>query len=47
MITALHWGERGEVNDIGDHGRLVGMARDADLVARFNGGDNAGHTVVV
>ena len=33
----------------GDEGkaRVVDwLARDADLVARFNGGDNAGHTVV-
>ena len=28
-------------------GRVVdGLAQEADVVARFNGGDNAGHTVV-
>ena len=41
VIVGAQWVDEGK-------GRVVDwMARDADLVARFNGGDNAGHTVVV
>jgi adenylosuccinate synthase len=40
VIVGAQWGDEGK-------GRVVDwMARDANLVARFNGGDNAGHTVV-
>ena len=40
IIVGAQWGDEGK-------GRVVDwMARDADIVARFNGGDNAGHTVV-
>jgi adenylosuccinate synthase len=37
----MQWGDEGK-------GRVVDMmARDANIVARFGGGDNAGHTLVV
>jgi adenylosuccinate synthase len=40
VVVGTQWGDEGK-------GRVVdGLARDVDLVARFNGGDNAGHTVV-
>jgi adenylosuccinate synthase len=40
VVVGTQWGDEGK-------GRVVdGLAREADLVARFNGGDNAGHTVV-
>jgi adenylosuccinate synthase len=40
IIVGAQWGDEGK-------GRVVDwLARDADIVARFNGGDNAGHTVV-
>jgi adenylosuccinate synthase len=40
IVVGAQWGDEGK-------GRVVDwMARDADLVARFNGGDNAGHTVM-
>lgn len=40
VVVGAQWGDEGK-------GRVVdGMAQQADLVARFNGGDNAGHTVV-
>jgi len=40
IIVGTQWGDEGK-------GRVVdGLARQADLVARYNGGDNAGHTVV-
>jgi adenylosuccinate synthase len=41
IIVGAQWGDEGK-------GRVVDLlARQADLVARFNGGDNAGHTVTV
>ena len=40
IVLGTQWGDEGK-------GRVVDdLAREADLVARFNGGDNAGHTVV-
>jgi adenylosuccinate synthase len=40
VVVGTQWGDEGK-------GRVVdGLAREADVVARFNGGDNAGHTVV-
>jgi len=39
VVVGTQWGDEGK-------GRVVdGLAREAQLVARFNGGDNAGHTV--
>ena len=40
VVVGAQWGDEGK-------GRVVdGLAQQVDLVARFNGGDNAGHTVV-
>ena len=40
VVVGAQWGDEGK-------GRVVDwLAREAQLVARFNGGDNAGHTVV-
>jgi adenylosuccinate synthase len=40
VVVGTQWGDEGK-------GRVVdGLARQADVAARFNGGDNAGHTVV-
>ena len=40
VVVGAQWGDEGK-------GRVVDwLTRDADLVARFGGGDNAGHTVV-
>ena len=40
IVVGTQWGDEGK-------GRVVDwLARDAQLVARFNGGDNAGHTVM-
>ncbi len=40
VVVGTQWGDEGK-------GRVVdGLARQADVVARYNGGDNAGHTVV-
>jgi len=40
VVVGTQWGDEGK-------GRVVdGLAREVDMVARFNGGDNAGHTVV-
>jgi len=40
IVVGAQWGDEGK-------GRVVDwLARDAKVVARFNGGDNAGHTVV-
>jgi adenylosuccinate synthase len=40
VVVGAQWGDEGK-------GRVVdGFARQADVVARYNGGDNAGHTVV-
>lgn len=41
VVVGIQWGDEGK-------GRVVDMlAADADVVARFGGGDNAGHTLVV
>ena len=41
ITVGLQWGDEGK-------GRIVDLlAAKADLVARYNGGDNAGHTVTV
>ena len=41
IVIGAQWGDEGK-------GRVVDLlAQDSDLVARFNGGDNAGHTVTV
>ena len=41
IIIGTQWGDEGK-------GRFVDLfAEKADIVARFNGGDNAGHTVTV
>ncbi len=41
IIVGTQWGDEGK-------GRIVDwFAADADLVARYNGGDNAGHSVTV
>jgi adenylosuccinate synthase len=41
IVVGAQWGDEGK-------GRVVDrLARDASYVARFNGGDNAGHTVTV
>ena len=40
-IVGLQWGDEGK-------GRIVDLyADDYDVVARFGGGDNAGHSIVV
>jgi len=40
IVVGTQWGDEGK-------GRVVDwLARDAQVVARFNGGDNAGHTVI-
>ncbi len=41
IIVGAQWGDEGK-------GRITDLlAREADIVARFSGGDNAGHTVAV
>ena len=41
IVIGTQWGDEGK-------GRIVDLlAAKADIVARFNGGDNAGHTVTV
>jgi adenylosuccinate synthase len=41
IILGLQWGDEGK-------GRIVDLyAKDYDVVARFGGGDNAGHSIVV
>jgi adenylosuccinate synthase len=41
IVLGIQWGDEGK-------GRVVDLyARDYDIVARFGGGDNAGHTLVV
>ncbi len=41
MVVGMQWGDEGK-------GRIVDhYARNYDIVARFGGGDNAGHTLVV
>ena len=41
VVVGMQWGDEGK-------GRAVDLlSEDVDIVARFNGGDNAGHTVTV
>ena len=41
VIVGIQWGDEGK-------GRIVdARARDYDIIARFGGGDNAGHSIVV
>ena len=41
ILVGAQWGDEGK-------GRIVDwLSAQADVVARFNGGDNAGHTVTV
>ncbi|MCK5054717.1 MAG: adenylosuccinate synthetase, partial [Anaerolineales bacterium] len=41
IVIGSQWGDEGK-------GRIIDLlAGDADIVARFNGGDNAGHSVTV
>jgi adenylosuccinate synthase len=41
VIIGTQWGDEGK-------GKIVDLyAREADVIARFQGGDNAGHTLVV
>ena len=41
LIVGLQWGDEGK-------GRIVDLyAAEYDVVARFGGGDNAGHSIVV
>ena len=41
VVVGIQWGDEGK-------GRVVDVyAADADIVARFGGGDNAGHTLIV
>lgn len=40
VVTGINWGDEGK-------GRVIDLlAEKANVVARFQGGDNAGHTVV-
>ena len=40
VVIGAHWGDEGK-------GKIVDMlAQDADMVVRYSGGDNAGHTVM-
>ena len=40
VIVGAQWGDEGK-------GKIVDLlARDSDLVCRYNGGPNAGHTIV-
>ncbi len=41
VVVGAQWGDEGK-------GKIVDLyARDADVVVRYGGGPNAGHTVVV
>jgi adenylosuccinate synthase len=41
IVVGTQWGDEGK-------GRVVDMlSSQADIVARYSGGDNAGHTVTV
>ena len=41
IVVGAQWGDEGK-------GKIVDMlARDADVVARYQGGNNAGHTLVI
>ena len=39
-VTGINWGDEGK-------GRVIDLlAENADIVARYQGGNNAGHTVI-
>jgi adenylosuccinate synthase len=41
VVVGAYWGDEGK-------GKIVDfLSGDVEYVARFNGGDNAGHTVVI
>ena len=41
VLLGAQWGDEGK-------GRITdALAGDADIVARFNGGDNAGHSITI
>jgi len=41
VLLGAQWGDEGK-------GRITdALASDADVVARFNGGDNAGHSITI
>ena len=41
VVVGCQWGDEGK-------GKIVDViAREADLVARYQGGNNAGHTIIV
>ena len=41
VVVGAQWGDEGK-------GKVVDfLAKDADIIARYQGGDNAGHTIVV
>ena len=40
-VIGSHWGDEGK-------GKIIDyLDKDADLIVRFQGGNNAGHTIVV
>ena len=40
-VTGINWGDEGK-------GRVIDLlAENADIVVRYQGGNNAGHTVVI
>ncbi|RKY27409.1 MAG: adenylosuccinate synthase, partial [Candidatus Omnitrophota bacterium] len=41
VVVGLQWGDEGK-------GKIIDyLSKDADYIVRFQGGNNAGHTVVV
>ncbi|RKY35949.1 MAG: adenylosuccinate synthase, partial [Candidatus Omnitrophota bacterium] len=41
VVVGLQWGDEGK-------GKIIDyFARNADIIVRFQGGNNAGHTVVI
>lgn len=41
ILVGTQWGDEGK-------GRIIDLLSDqADIIARYNGGDNAGHTVTI
>ncbi|MEK7452369.1 MAG: adenylosuccinate synthetase, partial [Patescibacteria group bacterium] len=41
VVLGAQWGDEGK-------GKIVdALAKDADIIVRFNGGANAGHTIVI
>ena len=40
VVVGLQWGDEGK-------GKIIDLlARDADIIVRYQGGNNAGHTVI-